>query len=741
MTVQLKDYQQRAIRELLEDSKKLLGQTGNKRLIFKSSTGSGKTMMMAEFLKRLAEDSEARMPFAFIWTAPRKLHEQSKEKLVGYFENSRALECSEFEDLDDRQIQENEILFFNWESINKKDNIYIRENEKENNLGAVIERTKDAWREVALVIDESHHHATSEISQNLINDIAPKLTIEVSATPVLQNPDEIVSVPLEDVKVEGMIKKSVMLNPNFENVLSGDNIKSALADGADALVLETAIKKRKELAKTYEEEGANINPLLLIQLPDRKTKMEDQMKADIIRILKDKHNITTENGKLAIYLSGEKENLENIAKNTHETEVLIFKQAIALGWDCPRAQVLVLFRDWKSLTFSIQTVGRIMRMPEPDKGHYENESLNHGYVYTNLSDIAIREDIARDYVTIYTSRRIDEYEPIELVSVHRKRQREKTRLAPLFIHLFLEEAEKYDLEKKIKTTGQKVQIGFISNYKARSVDELGGADIVADRSVDTDNEYDLQKSYDFFVRQHLTPFYPEDRSIGQVKEAIYYFFRMRLGIHYMERFRDIINIVLSEDNVQHFVNVLDAAKESYIAEVQKRENELEEDKTWDVPEAVNFGGDYSALGAKLSVMQPFYYDHRWKPEKAFIDFLGKSKNVEWWFKNGDRDATYFAVPYEENEEWKPFYVDFIVKLKDGRIGLLDTKSGWTIKDAREKSDGLQAYLKEHGKKKNLFGGIVTNTKPQNFNGSWMIYTDASADLVVDDFSNWNVLEI
>ncbi|GAH95392.1 unnamed protein product, partial [marine sediment metagenome] len=38
---------------------------------------------------------------------------------------------------------------------------------------------------------------------------------------------------------------------------------------------------------------------------------------------------------------------------------------IALGWDCPRAQILVLFRDWKSLTFSVQTIGRIMRMPEP----------------------------------------------------------------------------------------------------------------------------------------------------------------------------------------------------------------------------------------------------------------------------------------------------------------------------------------------------------------------------------------
>ena len=82
-----------------------------------------------------------------------------------------------------------------------------------------------------------------------------------------------------------------------------------------------------------------------------------------------------------------------------------------------------------------------------------------------------------------------------------------------------------------------------------------------------------------------------------------------------------------------------------------------------------------------------------------------------------------------------------MKFNGGRIGLFDTKSGRTIKDAREKSDGLQAYLKEYGKRKNLFAGIVANTDPQNFNGRWMIYTGADTDLAVDDFSNWNLLEI
>ena len=71
----------------------------------------------------------------------------------------------------------------------------------------------------------------------------------------------------------------------------------------------------------------------------------------IYDILKNKHNISNENGKLAIYLSEEKENLETITKNENSVEVMIFKQAIALGWDCPRASILVLFRDHKSIIF------------------------------------------------------------------------------------------------------------------------------------------------------------------------------------------------------------------------------------------------------------------------------------------------------------------------------------------------------------------------------------------------------
>lgn len=738
--MQLKDYQNIAIKKLLFRSKELLEQSGEKKIIFKAPTGSGKTIMVAEFLKQLIDDKEIKAPLSFIWTAPRKLHAQSKQKLEKYYEDTRALECSDFEDLTDKRIAENEILFLNWESINKKDkNTIVKENEQEFYLSKIIENTKEKGQEIVLIIDESHHHATSEISQDLIADIAPRLTIEVSATPVIQNPDEIVSVPLENVKLEGMIKKSVILNPNFKNVLTGATLKTTLSDGTDAMVLEEALKKRTEIAKAYQEAGIKINPLLLIQLPDRKTQQEDLIKDQVVRILKDKYKMTIKNGKLAIYLSEEKENLENIAKNDQETEVLIFKQAIALGWDCPRAQILVLFRDWKSLTFSVQTVGRIMRMPEPDTGHYKEEILNHGFVYTNLANIEIREDMARNYVTIYTSNRIKKYKPIKLESVYRLRQREKTRLSPQFIKIFVNEAKVYDLGNKINTKGQKLELSLISDYEAAGVDKLTNAEIKGTAKIDAKNETDLQKLYNFFVRNNLSPFYPEDRSIGRVKEAIDIFFQEKLNMEYKDKdFVNVINIVLSPKNIQHFVNVIDSTKEKYITDTQKRDIELQKTSAWELPEILNYGGDFTELKTEKSAMKPFYYDNKWKTEEAFIKFLEKSDQIEWWFKNGDRDATFFAVPYIENGEQKPFYVDFIVQFKNGSLGLFDTKSGNTIKDAREKSDGLQDYLKKH---KKISGGIVTNTNSKDFSGRWMCYKGKGKELNSTDLSNWELLEI
>ncbi len=163
---------------------------------------------------------------------------------------------------------------------------------------------------------------------------------------------------------------------------------------------------------------------------------------------------------------------------------------------------------------------------------------------------------------------------------------------------------------------------------------------------------------------------------------------------------------------------------------------------WNIPETLSFNEDYEKIEVKKSIMEPFYLRKEYsgkKDERAFIDFLEKSENVEWWFKNGDRDATFFAVRYNNGEE-KPFYVDFIVKLKDGRIGLFDTKAGLTTQVARSKIDGLYKYIQSENKKgKNLFGGIVANTDSRNYRGRWVYFDKTSRDFIDNSFENWGDL--
>ena len=735
----LKKYQTDAIAKLLVRSIELLNSGTNRKIIFQAPTGSGKTIMMAQLLAEMTSDPAfANHSFSFIWAAPRKLHHQSREKLSKYYSKNQTLVCREFFELSENRIDENEILFLNWESINKLDgNTIVKENEREFYLRKVVENTIEEGRKIVLVIDESHHHATSEISKQLIVDMSPDLTIEVSATPTLEDPDEIVKVALDEVRAEGMIKKSISLNEGFKNILTKEAVESELATGQDAFVLKQAMAKRAILVELYKKNDIKVNPLVLIQLPDKKASEDEVLRQEIVKSLKDEYGITTENGKLAIYLSEEKENLENVAKNTNETEVLIFKQAIALGWDCPRAQILVLFREHKSVAFSIQTVGRILRMPEPQLGHYVEGALNNAFVYTNISDISINEELARGYITIHTSKRIDSYKPVNLKSVYRLRQRERTRINSEFISIFLRAAENYGLKSKVNLENQSVERGLISDTSIANIDELGNTVISSSYEVAIRNELDLQKLFDSYIRQNLEPFHPEDRSIGRLKESIYGFFAISFDMEYASDQSKIINIVMSAENSKHFVNVIDKAKEEYIDIVEKRQRELVEVSDWNVPESLNYTANESLIYVKQSVMMPFYSAAKFKTELAFIKFLEESSNVEWWFKNGERDATFFAIPYMENGEFKPFYVDFIVRLKSGEIGLLDTKRGQTVKTAVEKSDGLQEYI---AKNKGTFGGIIDNTK-DDFTGRWMVFKRSAEELHADDFSNWDLLEL
>ena len=84
-------YQQKAVADLVGKVIDLLGQKKSRQqLVFKSPTGSGKTVMASEMLATLTEELQSRsdLPFqqvAFIWIAPNRLHQQSYFKMKNFF--------------------------------------------------------------------------------------------------------------------------------------------------------------------------------------------------------------------------------------------------------------------------------------------------------------------------------------------------------------------------------------------------------------------------------------------------------------------------------------------------------------------------------------------------------------------------------------------------------------------------------------------------------------------------------
>ena len=446
-------YQQKAVQELVDKSIELLSLAGQRHtLVFEAPTGAGKTIMASEMLMRLCTEltERADAPYsevAFMWIAPNKLHEQSYFKMKTFFTETRELRPVVYDDMDhsaNGYIHPGEILFVNWESINKDNALMIRDTEQSASLYDLTRRTQ-IEQEIPLIviIDEEHMFGGRQAkkSEMVLQNIMPKLEIRISATPITANPEEKVKVHRQHVIEEQMIKEGVVINP----ALDFSSPEMSLTQHLVSL----ALKKRNELAEAYKRLGININPLLLIQLPNDGSESmsadDTSIKDEVTLYLDAIHGINTTNNRLAVWLSGEKVNVDDLERNDNMTEALLFKQAIALGWDCPRAAVLLIFRKIESFTFGAQTVGRILRMPE--QKFYQDDRLNKGYVYTNISQNLVKiEPEDMDYLsTIHTIRRENlcnvslQSEYCERPAISRKRL--GSDFQPLLIKVFEEQLQ------------------------------------------------------------------------------------------------------------------------------------------------------------------------------------------------------------------------------------------------------------------------------------------------------------
>lgn len=747
--IQLKTYQEEAVSALLKDTFSLLNLPGAQhKMVFKAPTGAGKTVTMAAFLDRLSAELPdrtdlTRNKIAYIWFAPNKLHLQSYMSLKHYFEEMRSIKPIQFEDVTDGKLHPNEVLFVNWQSVNKANNIYVKENEQGKDLIQFIYSATLDDIEIICILDEAHYHANAKKAKDLLKKINSKVEIDVSATPMFRS-DYGYTIKRHEVINAEMIKKNVVLNPALDH-------HSQHSKSLNQVLLEEALKKRNELHEAYKEINSNINPLLLVQLPNESATESalDRKLIEEVEAFLDVKGISTKNEKLSVWLSNSKTNLKGLEEKDSITEVLLFKQAIALGWDCPRAAVLLIFREIKQEHFGIQTVGRILRMPE--QKHYSNVLLNNGYVYTNLSKDLIRivqEDI--DYIVQNVSNRIESYESIALKSYFVNTRLTRNRLSSRFRKCLYEAAEeKFGITLDISQTNNTGLYHYnaqkmIDRFIEMKVDKIEilipkdlqlnteiGQNLVQEKEKFAKTTNELNILFRQFCRANVGNYAKVD-SCPVLELALKMLFEEYCSL---DEF-NTIKIILFEQNKSKFIELIDIAIAKHQVLLDKKAAEASrqiEESVWDVPEQRLFNEHYHEQPAEKHALAPFYEQIRASnPEKEFVTYLEKNKDfIEWWYKNGDKNKEDFAVTYEDQDGVaRGFYVDFVIKLKSGPIGLFDTKTLDSDKYFISKHNALHEYIEHNSDaNKTLFGGVIV-PKGDLANRTWKY-----ANKLIDNANN------
>jgi type III restriction enzyme len=239
-----------------------------------------------------------------------------------------------------------------------------------------------------LVVDEAHN-ARTRIRFATFERFNPSGVMELTATPDMEDvPSNVLhSVGAAELKLEEMIKLPVMLEaePDWQ-VCLGD-----------------AIARRDELQKLADDEcrrGAPyLRPLVLIQAEPRRQGMETLEVERVRKELIDNHRIPPGD---VIVATGEERGLAaldrdyrlGIADPACPVRFVITQKALAEGWDCPFAYVLVGLSAQQSGTAIEQLLGRVLR--QPGAKAREAVPLNQSYAFVRSRDFAQAAKELRD---------------------------------------------------------------------------------------------------------------------------------------------------------------------------------------------------------------------------------------------------------------------------------------------------------------------------------------------------------
>lgn len=744
MIYKLKNYQRDAVDELKGYISLGFNSKNRKEVVFKAPTGSGKTFMASSLFEELAGE-HPEINFCILWACPGKgeLHKQSHDAVKTYLGGNPVCSLLEEDFFGTRKfIKNKEIVFINWEKLIIKDkgtgswaNNLMKEQEGLNFLD-VIDRTKKNGTKVVLVVDESHVGASAKTRiQEFINTIIiPNILLEMSATPLNDHID--VTVDPEDVIKEGMIKEDVIVN---EGIKKED--KSLAEKDSEVLILEKGFNKREEIVAKYAELNINVNPLVLIQIPNVD---EGEAKKLVIKDYLREKEITEANGKLKFWCDNHDPfDKKQIRKNNDITEYLVFKTAVATGWDCPRAHILVKFREGKSETFETQTIGRILRTAEAKS--YDDPLLDNAYIFTNIWTFETKQDtynpnkIKTEWTKMregYTQLRV--WAQTKLISFYRSRQEDynsaDSRFGEYLFKSFMKRMGLTEEDRsnvlfndpdRLEDAGLKLE----TNTGDVILEEtnLGMENIAEERTITGNavnvqmSENDVQAQYNAIIRDNLNGL-AYVRSKSPINTAIMDVLSTFIkGFPRAEKVKKYMQIVVN--NRELFAEVISEATAEFrqMLSINAGKKGIRYDFKIEESRAYSSETHTTLLGIK-SLYNPLFVLKNASGqvnylEKNFLQYLDTQNAVEWYWENGSELMRInFGISY--NNGMNTFQPDFIIKFKDGSVGIFDTKPNdeTNLADTTVKNEALRDYLydinQNRGYDPKVVGGIVCQSGTQ-----------------------------
>lgn len=357
--------------------------THNGYLLIEAPTGAGKTLMAGTLIERFSQQERV----VWFWFAPFKgVVGQTADSLRGQFKGLRLRELAD--DRSAEQSRAGDVFVTTWQSVatRAKDKRNVRKDGDSNpSIDTLVKSLRAQGLRVGVVVDEAHHgFGEGTQAAKFFHDVLrPEYTVLITATPddaEIKAFEKVlgiaelhrIRVSRRDAVDEGLIKQGVKCAAYF---VAPE--KRALVD-LEGTALRDGVAAHRKIKRLLAEGEKPLVPLLLVQAGEGKKDDPEALKARLLRM-----GFTED--QIAIHTADEPDPDLLALANDESREVLIFKMAVALGFDAPRAFALVSMRAARDTDFGVQLVGRILRV----HAHLQTrarakalpEALNFGYVF------------------------------------------------------------------------------------------------------------------------------------------------------------------------------------------------------------------------------------------------------------------------------------------------------------------------------------------------------------------------